>query len=159
MLYIENTNDKIRHFSRVSPWSKSDRQWSLGISAIQTPSKQLDDHSGLRPISHWSHVTIVYPNKDKTPKDFQSSVVYKISCPGCTKSYIGKTDRCLYTRLKEHTTSTDSEIFKHTNTCANTLTIFKSILALNTDNAQPDISVHLTNFLFSNTAIIDKAKH
>ena len=28
-----------------------------------------------------------------------------------------KTDRCLYTRLKEHTTSTDSEIFKHINSC------------------------------------------
>ena len=56
-------------------------------------------------------------NKDKTPKEFQSSVVYKFSRPGCSQSYIGKTDRCIYTRLKEHTTSKDLEIFKHTNTC------------------------------------------
>ena len=30
--------------------------------------------------------------KDKTPKEFQSFIVYKFSCPGCSKSYIGKTE-------------------------------------------------------------------
>ena len=34
VFYIENTNEKTRHSSRVSPWSKSDRQCSLGISGI-----------------------------------------------------------------------------------------------------------------------------
>ena len=33
--------------------------------------------------------------KDKTLKEYQSSVVNKIFCPGCLQSYIGKTDRCL----------------------------------------------------------------
>jgi predicted GIY-YIG superfamily endonuclease len=40
-------------------------------------------------------------------------VVYKFSCPGCSSSYIGKTDRCLYTRIKEHAKSDKSEIFNH----------------------------------------------
>ena len=33
------------------------------------------------------------------------------------------------------------------------------MLTLNTDESQPDIVVHLTNFLLNNTVIIDKAKY
>ena len=33
------------------------------------------------------------------------------------------------------------------------------MLTLNTDESQPNIVVHLTNFLLNNTVIIDKAKH
>ena len=87
-----------------------------------------------------------------------SSVVYKFSCPGCSHSYIGKTDRCLYTRLKEHTTSTDAEIFKHINSCEH-FSYLTNMLTLKTDESQPNIVVHLTNFLLNNTVIIDKAKH
>ena len=70
-------------------------------------------------IVNWDTTTTntFVSKKDKTPKKSLSSVVYKFSCPGCSHSYIGKTDRCLYTRFKEHTTSTDSEIFKHINSC------------------------------------------
>ena len=55
--------------------------------------------------------------KDPTTKQHQSSVVYKFTCPGCSHSYVGKTDRCLITRLKEHSDSKDSEIFRHINSC------------------------------------------
>ena len=37
--------------------------------------------------------------KDQTPKMYQSSVVYEFKCPGCNANYVGKTDRCLYTRI------------------------------------------------------------
>ena len=53
--------------------------------------------------------------KDKTPGEYKSSVVYEFSCPGCRSSYIGKTDRCLYTRIKEHSTRENSEIYAHVN--------------------------------------------
>ena len=33
------------------------------------------------------------------------------------------------------------------------------MLTLSTDESQPSIIVHLTNFLLNNTIIIDKAKH
>jgi hypothetical protein len=55
--------------------------------------------------------------KDKTPDEYKSSVVYEFSCPGCRSAYIGKTDRCLYTRLKEHSTRENSEINAHINSC------------------------------------------
>ena len=111
-------------------------------------------------IVNWDTTTTntFVSKKDKTPKKFLSSVVYKFSCPGCSHSYIGKTDRCLYTRLKEHTTSTDSEIFKHINSCEH-FSYLTNMLTLNTDESQPNIVVHLTNFLLNNTVIIDKAKH
>jgi hypothetical protein len=53
--------------------------------------------------------------KDPTTKEHQSSVVYKFTCPGCSYLYIGKTDRCLITRLKEHSDSKNSEILRHMN--------------------------------------------
>ena len=55
--------------------------------------------------------------KDITPKPLHSSVVYKFTCPGYSCSYIGKTDRCLQTRIKEHWHSNDSEIYKRINSC------------------------------------------
>ena len=55
---------------------------------------------------------------DETPKEFQSSTVFKFSCPGWSKSNLGKTGRCLYTTLNEHaTTDKSSEVHKHINNC------------------------------------------
>ena len=55
--------------------------------------------------------------KDRTKKEFQSSVINKFICPGWKASYLEKTDRwcCLATRLQEHTHSENSEIHKHIN--------------------------------------------
>ena len=55
--------------------------------------------------------------KDKIPKTYQSSVVYEFTCPGCNSRYIGITDRCLYTRTKEHAYHTESVIHQHLSTC------------------------------------------
>ena len=57
-------------------------------------------------------------NKDKVPLLNKSHVVYKFSCPGCQSSYIGKTDRTLLTRAREHAvTDKESVIYKHLRTC------------------------------------------
>ena len=96
--------------------------------------------------------------KAKTPKEFQSSVVYKFSCPGCAKTYIGKTDRCLYTRLNEHAiTDKNSEIYKHINTCEQ-FNYLTNLLQLNIDEPNTD-QFNLTAFLLNNCNIIDRAKH
>ena len=55
--------------------------------------------------------------KDPTPKTYQSSVVYEFKCPGCNANYVGKTDRCLYTRIKEHSSLDSSEIYNHITSC------------------------------------------
>ena len=48
--------------------------------------------------------------KDHTRKIYQNSVVYEFKCPGCNANYVGKTDRCLYTRVKEHSCHDSFEI-------------------------------------------------
>ena len=55
-------------------------------------------------------VTLYYTKKisyyctvnDKIPIEQRSSVIYQISCPGCLKRYVGKTDRCFHIRMNEH---------------------------------------------------------
>ncbi len=93
--------------------------------------------------------------KDKTPKDFQNSVVYKFSCPGCAKAYIGKADRCLYTRLNEHATAdTKSEIFISTSTLVNIFSILTNLLQLKDEHNTEQFD--MTSFLLNNSYIIDR---
>ncbi len=55
--------------------------------------------------------------KDPTPTKYRSSVVYEFAWPGCKAHYIGKTDRCLYSRIKKHSTSDSSEVHNHISSC------------------------------------------
>ena len=58
--------------------------------------------------------------KDKTPPLCKSDVVYEFTCPGCNCSYIGKTNRTLFTRTQEHAlTDKESAIYKHLRQCDN----------------------------------------
>ena len=89
--------------------------------------------------------------KDPTTKQHQSSVVYKFTCPGCSHSYVGKTDRCLITRLKEHSDSKDSEIFRHINSCEHFYNLNPPlVLPFNNLELLPQI-------VLNNTVIIDKS--
>ena len=97
--------------------------------------------------------------RDKTSKEFQSSIVYRFSRPGCSKSYIGKTDRCLYTRLNEHAkTDKHSEIYKHINDCEH-FTYTTNLLKLSIDESDTNERSDLIYFLLHNSTILDKAKH
>lgn len=40
--------------------------------------------------------------KDRTPKEYQSSVVYRFSCPGSQAAYIGKTDTLQARTVQSH---------------------------------------------------------
>ena len=57
--------------------------------------------------------------KDKTPTLSKSHVVYEVKCPGCNSNYIGKTDKTLYERTKEHAwTDKESAMRNHLQNCA-----------------------------------------
>ena len=43
-----------------------------------------------------------FKNKDNTPKDLQSNIIYEVKCSDCSATYIGKTRRQACRRLKEH---------------------------------------------------------
>ena len=60
--------------------------------------------------------------KDKTPFLSQSSVVYKFVCPRCKSCYVGKTDRTLHERTKEHAyakgnKNEQSAVYEHLPSC------------------------------------------
>ena len=57
-------------------------------------------------------------NKDKLIPLNKANVVYLFTCPGCSKTYIGKTERNLITRLEEHVEGRESAINLHLNVCS-----------------------------------------
>ena len=57
--------------------------------------------------------------KDKVPDLQRSNLIYEFTCPGCNEFYIGKTERNLNTRLKEHLDPAKSAISKHLTDCDN----------------------------------------
>ena len=44
----------------------------------------------------------LFPFKDRIPNVLKSNVIYEFSCSSCEARYIGKTSRCLYSRICEH---------------------------------------------------------
>ena len=93
----------------------------------------------------------------KTPMRYQSSVVCEFICPGCNCRYIGKTDRCLYTRLKEHSQDNKSEIFNQIINCEHFQHI-KSMLELTLyyEN-NSTVTCILPEFILNNSKIIDRS--
>ena len=96
-------------------------------------------------------------NKDRLPQNEKANVVYLFSCPGCSKKYIGKTERNLITRLDEHAKgNNDSAIHQHLNSCSyygELLNLFKLFYG--------DIYLfkHLKNTILDNTIILDSHTH
>ena len=54
--------------------------------------------------------------KSHVLSDLTANVIYKITCSSCTRSYVGKTERYLKTRLKEHKRH-PSSVYNHTLEC------------------------------------------
>lgn len=55
--------------------------------------------------------------KDKIPESLKCNVAYKVRCPGCGETYIGKTDCCFGKRMDEHATKPDQPMNVHLTNC------------------------------------------
>ena len=64
-----------------------------------------------RKISYYCSV------KDKIPTEQRSSVIHQITCLGCLKHYVEKTDRFFHIRMDEHGRKPDQPIHKHLGDC------------------------------------------
>jgi hypothetical protein len=85
--------------------------------------------------------------------------VYEFTRPGCKSRYIGKPDRCFYTRIKEHSLDNKSEVFNHIASREHYQHI-KSILELYPDEeTNPTQTCILSEFIFTNSKIIDRSDH
>ena len=91
-------------------------------------------------------------------------MVYEFTCPGCKKSYIGKTERNLETRLSEHLDPLKSAISKHLNDCeyANYLVVDINNLYDNVNDCklpETDTPYSHIDLLHNNTKILHSLKH
>ena len=55
--------------------------------------------------------------KDHIPDAQKNGVIYRIRCPGCGESYVGKTECCLDKRLEEHARLAPQPMHQHLQTC------------------------------------------
>ena len=90
-------------------------------------NKSLSDFK-LKVMYKTNKLAMFCSNKDKLNPLNKANVVYSFTCPGCSKTYIGKTERNLITRLEEHVEGRESAINLHLNVCSSyhdTLSLFK----------------------------------
>ena len=98
-----------------------------------------------------------------TPDLQRSNLIYEFTCPGCNESYIGKTERNLNTRLKEHLDPAKSAISKHltdgdnANYLININNLYDSVFD---SDSQTGDSPHysFTNIIQNNTRILHSLK-
>ena len=96
-------------------------------------------------------------NKDQIPFLSNSSLVYRYMCPGCSKSYIGKTECTLYKRSQQHGwEQKDSAIFQHFNNCPGYEHI-RDMFAL--DNINIKMKEFQTNMVRDNLSILHKCNN
>ena len=105
--------------------------------------------------------------KDKTVQLCNSFVVYEFSCPGCSASYIGKTERTLHERTVEHAwTDKNSAIYSHLYDCTGIQHLFgiaslqSSLLTSPSSSPlQFDLRSARINLVQDNTTIIDRHRN
>ena len=102
-------------------------------------------------------VSFFTSNKDRIPKLSNSGVIYQYTCPGCSKSYIGKTDNTLFNRTKQHGWSQkDSSICKHFHDCGG----WKEIVDLfQMEGDSVDTMQFQVNAVRENTKVIATSKN
>ena len=102
-------------------------------------------------------ISMFCSNKDKIEKIKKANVVYLFTCPGCSKKYIGKTQRNIVTRLEEHAKGNqESAIYQHLNTCP----FYEEYLNLfSLFHTEIDTYLHRYNTIKNCTTILDVESH
>ena len=75
--------------------------------------------------------------KDRIPSHQKSNVFYTIKRPGCGEDYVGKTDRCVITKLNEHGNRSDQPMFQHFQHCEKFL---ETMTLYQLPDIDPDVS-------------------
>ena len=99
----------------------------------------------LSVVAPWIKLQVVYKAalklstlsrlKDQIPLLSNSHVVYRVDCKNCKEFYVGMTCRRLEQRMKEHSQSDNSAIYKHCEECRH-LADFEMPQILARDNCQ-----------------------
>ena len=98
------------------------------------------------------------PTKDKIPTDQKANIIYSIKCPGCHSLYVGKTDRCFITRMKEHGSRPDQPMYQHLYNCAKFheyVQLFNLPCLFNENLPETNYKQFIYNSVLDNAKIID----
>ena len=102
------------------------------------PSKKVNSKT----LFKTTHLSVFTSTKDKVPPLSKSHADYEVKCPGCGIQYIGKTDRTLHERTREHAWSdVESPLRNHLSTCEHFLHTY-GLLSMPDYNTSDDISGH-----------------
>ena len=116
----------------------------------------------LKIISKTTKMSYYCNTKEGIPDYLKSHVVYEFCCPACNASYIGKTDRNLGTRTKEHCgLDKSSPIFNHLAECnfyQYTLTLHSFLCDGDETLTYQNILGHIRTTLTDNMRIIEKSR-
>ena len=89
----------------------------LTNSLIRKLKRSFKESVKLKTIYKTNKLSMFCNTKDNISVEQKSSVIYRITCPGCFQKYVGKTDRNLITRLDEHSTKVDQPMYQHLSNC------------------------------------------
>ena len=104
------------------------------------PSKK----ANIKTLFKTTHLSVFTSTKDKVPplSKSQRKSVYEVKCPGCGIQYIGKTDRTLHERTREHAWSdVDCPLRNHLSSCEHFLRTY-GLLSIPDYNTSDDIFGH-----------------
>ena len=90
--------------------------------------------------------------KNMIPTHQKSNAIYTIKCPRCGEDYVRKTDRCVITRLNEHSNRSDQPMFQHLQNCEKFLEIMGlyELLDIDTDVSTVNLQVHIASAVSEN---------
>ena len=96
--------------------------------------------------------------KDRSPLLTSSNVVYEFKCPGCASNYIGKCDRTLFERTREHATVKGSAVYRHLINCEG-INFLDSLLMIDVTEplADDEIRDKRINYVRNNIRVVDKS--
>ena len=102
----QNNNSETLEDIRPKIWIRLPYLGKHGENLVRTLLKKiqrcLKQPINFIVIYNTKKISYFVSNKDSVPNLSRSNLVYQFTCPGCNSKYIGKTDRCLSTRLTEH---------------------------------------------------------
>ena len=96
--------------------------------------------------------------KDRSPLLTSSNVVYEFKCPGCSSNYIGKCDRTLFERSREHATVKGSAVYRHLIKCEG-IHFLDSLLMIDVTEPLTDDEIRdkRINYVRNNIRVVDKS--
>ena len=81
-------------------------------------ARNLKQKVSIRVVFTTSKLSKFCSAKDQIPDAQKNGIIYRIKCPGCGESYVGKTECCLDKRLEEHARLTPQPMHQHLTSCA-----------------------------------------